>query len=547
MKKNKNLRAILMLSAVFLLISVFVADAAEFVIFHTSDIHGSIAAHDDPTAREMPKPLIGGFAALKSVMNKYKSNPVYSNSRFLYFDSGDIFQGTPIVDRTKGSVMIDLMNQMPLNAITLGNHEFDYTYEMLVEQMKCAKFPVVCCNVFDKRTNRPIEMSVPYAVFSHEGKKIGVIGFNAPETPLITFARNVKDIYFKEPADVIKPLISQLRKAKVDFIIALSHLGYERDLALARDIEGLDLILGGHSHTLKKDITYAGPNNTAIVHSGASCENTSIITVNIDDCGNNSVRMVSVHLLIDEVGEDPYIKAVTDEYLFELNKEMKRVIGESKVNLYRGICGGNSHEGTFISEAMRHCSGADFAFTNFGGVRQPLYKGKITIENIFLIQPFDNCIEVLEMTGLEIRDLAERAVSNKSIEVSQDDKAENLKVFNQEVSGTKLMFAGDYGYLYPAGLVITFDPTREPMKRVTKITTNTDKELENNKIYKVAFSDFVANGGDGYAVLRTFKNRTKSDLLIRDAMIKYIGELGTITTKPAPTMINLKLTQKDLE
>ena len=109
------------------------------------------------------------------------------------------------------------------------------------------------------------------------------------------------------------------------------------------------------------------------------------------------------------------------------------------------------------------------------------------------------------------------------------------------------MFAGDYGYLYPAGLVITFDPTREPMKRVTKITTDTDKELENNKIYKVAFSDFVANGGDGYGVLRTFKNRTKSDLLIRDAMIKYIGELGTITTKPAPTMINLKLTQKDLE
>ncbi|MDD3000884.1 MAG: bifunctional UDP-sugar hydrolase/5'-nucleotidase [Candidatus Riflebacteria bacterium] len=547
MNRNKNFKTIVMLSALFLLVSVFVADAAEFVIFHTSDTHGSIAAHDDPTARETPKPLIGGFAALKSVMNKYKSDPAYSNSRFLYFDSGDMFQGTPIVDRTKGSVMIDLMNQMPLNATTLGNHEFDYTFEMLAEQMKCAKYSLICCNVFNKKTNKPIEMSIPYAVYAHEGKKIGVIGFSAPETPLITFARNVKDLYFKEPADVIEPLISTLKKAKVDFVIALSHLGHERDLKLARDIEGIDLILGGHSHTLKKDITYAGPNNTPIVHSGASCENTSVVTVNIDDCGNNSVRMVSIPLLVDEVGEDKHIKAATDEYLFELNKEMKRVIGESKINLYRGISGGNSPEGTFISEAMRHCSGADIAFTNFGGVRQPLYKGKITIESIFLVQPFDNCIEILDMTGLEVKDLAERAISNKAVEISQDDIAENLKVFNQEVSGTKLKFAGNYGYLYPAGLIITFDPTKEPMKRVTKITTDTGKELEDNKIYKVAFSDFVANGGDGYGVLRTFKNRTKTDLLIRDAMIKYIGELGTITTKPAPTMINLKLTQKDLE
>jgi 5'-nucleotidase/UDP-sugar diphosphatase len=547
MMKTLLRNSISVLTIAFLLLSALVVDGAEFVIFHTSDTHGSIAAHKDPLSKEENPPLIGGFPALKSLMNRYKADPEYKNARILYFDSGDAFQGTPIVDRTKGGVMIDMMNQVPVNVVTLGNHEFDYTYEMLIEQMQCAQYPIVCCNVFDKETKRPIPLTIPYTIFAHEGKKIGVIGFDAPETASITFEKNVERVYFEDPTEHIKPIISLLRRAGVDFIIALSHIGYENDLTLVRNVPDIDLILGGHSHTLKRDFTYAGPNNTPIVHSGSSCENTSIIRIKLEDDKAPEVSMVSVPLYIDDVGEDPELKKIADGYLEELNKEMARIIGYSEVGLYRGVNGGNSPEGTFIGEAMMHCSDADFAFTNAGGIRRPLQKGKISIEDVFLIQPFDNFLEILEMTGEELLDTIERSVSNEAREVDQADKDDNLTVFNQNVTGTKLMFLGNYGYLYAAGLKITFDPFKKPLERVIKVTTLDDKPLVMDKTYKVAFSDFLASGGDGYTNLRDIKVRTKTDLLIRDAMIKYIGELGTIKEKPAQTMFNIRLVQNELD
>lgn len=547
MKKTLLRNSISLLTTAFLLISIVVVQGAEFVIFHTSDIHGSIAAHKDALSKEENPPLIGGFAALKSLMDTYRANPAYKDSRILYFDSGDAFQGTPVVDRTKGGVMIDMMNKVPLNATTLGNHEFDYTYEMLIEQMQCAQYPIVCCNVFDKETNKAINLTVPYVVFAHQGKKLGLIGFCAPETASITFEKNVEKVYFDDPTEHVKPIISLLRRAGVDYIVALSHLGYENDLTLVRNVPEIDLVLGGHSHTLKRDFTYAGSNNTPIVHSGTSCENTSVVTIRLEDGREPEVSMVSVPLYIDEVGEDPEIKVAADGYLEELNKEMARVIGYSEVGLYRGINGGNSPEGTFMGEAMLHCSDADFAFTNAGGVRRPLLKGKVTIEDVFLIQPFDNFLEIVEMTGEQLIDHIERSVSNEAKAVDQTDRDDNRQVFNQEVSGTKLMFLGNYGYLYAAGLKITFDPHNEPMNRVLSVTTLDDKPLDMNKTYKVAFSDFIASGGDGYTNLRDIENHTKTDLLIRDAMIKYIGELGTIKEKPAQTMFNIRLVQNELD
>lgn len=536
----------LFFTVVFILLSVITAYSAEFLIFHTSDIHGNIGPQKDALSKEEEPPLIGGFAALKSLIDTYKADENYKNARILYFDSGDMFQGTPVVDRTKGGVMIDMFNQIPLNAVTLGNHEFDYTYEMLIEQMQCAEFPIICSNVFEKETGRPIPLAVPYAIFAHEGKKIGVIGFCAPETASISFEKNVESIYFEDPTEHIKPIISLLRKSGVDFIVALSHIGYENDLALVRNVPDMDLVLGGHSHTMKREFTYAGPNNTPIVHSGASCLNTSVIHVKLEDGRKPQLKLTSVPLYIDEVGEDPELKKVANSYLEELNKEMARVIGYSEVALYRGINGGNSPEGTFMGEAMLHCSDADFAFTNAGGVRRPLLKGKITIEDVFLIQPFDNFLEVVEMTGAQLIDHIERAVSNEAREIDEEDVEENLTIFNQEVEGTKLMFLGNYGYLYAAGLKITFDPLKDPMERVLKVTTLDDEPLDLEKTYKVAFSDFLASGGDGYTNLRELKVRTKYDLLIRDAMIKYIGHLGTVREKPAQTMFNIRLKQREL-
>ena len=531
----------------FVFYLVLSASAAEFVIFHTSDVHGAIAAHGDPTAKDEPKPLMGGYAVLKNLINSYRNNPDYTNARQIYLDSGDFFQGTPIVDRTKGAVMIDMLNRMEAKAVTLGNHEFDYSYQNLIEQFKKKRFPVVCCNVFEKATGKLPSFAQPYTVLTHQGRKIAIIGVDTTETATISFEKNIKDLIFAEPAPLVKPIIETLRKSGVHFIILLSHLGFDADIKFAAQVEGIDLILGGHTHSLKKEIEFYGPFNTPIIHSGSSCEHTSVVHIDLKNPNEPILKLVSTPLYVDKIGYDADIKAVEDEYLRDLKAEMAEIIGETKVGLYRGISGGDSPEGSLIADAMRKYSGADFAFINFGGVRQPFYKGNITIEDVFMVQPFNNNIEIVEMNGFQLHNLVERSLSNESRVVDNEDKAFALDNYNIRAEGLKLVVGPEYGYLLPSGLQITYDPSLLSMKRIIKLVTDTGAELEAEKIYKVALNDFIASGGDGYTILRDFKNHTKTDLLVRDALIKHIRELKVINERPSKRIFNVKLSEETLD
>lgn len=541
----KRLHCLALLLLFTLLVGV--AGATEFVLFHTSDVHGAISAHPVSEGRDSESRLMGGYAVLKNLINSYRNNPEYRNSRIMYLDSGDYFQGTPIVDRTKGAVMIDFLNHMQTSAVTLGNHEFDYSYPTLIEQFKKKKFPVICSNVFEKATGMLPEFAESYKVFTHQGRKIGIIGVDTPETATISFEKNVKDLVFCQPASIVKSLVKLLRKSGVDFVILLSHLGYDADLEIAAEIEGIDLIIGGHTHKLSKEITWVGPYKTPVIHPGSSNENVSVIRIDLSDASWPGLRFESIPLYVDTIGEDPETKALENSYLEGLRAEMERPVGESMLHLARGISGGDSPEGSLIADAMRKYSGADFAFINFGGVRQPLKKGIITVEHVFLIQPFDNVLEVIEMNGFMIRNLIEKSYSNEARVIDQAEKEAMLEQNRIWADGLKLAVGPPYGLLLPSGLKITYDPSLPPMRRVLKLTTDDGKELEAEKVYRVAFNDFVAAGGDGFTYLRDLPNRKKSTLLVRDALIKYIEELKIIDTRPEKRVFNVKLNEEILD
>jgi len=539
---NRNisrLRSLILLSLFVLL--VVSAGAAEFIIFHTSDTHGAISARPDPNGKEGDKRVIGGYAVLRNLIETYRANPAYKNTRIMYLDSGDYFQGTPIVDRTRGGVMIDFLNHMQVAAVTMGNHEFDYSYPTLVEQFRNKKFPVICCNVFEKLTGMLPEFAEPYRVFTHQGRKIGIIGVDTPETAHISFEKNVKDLVFCHPTPIVEPLVMLLRKSGVDFVILLSHLGYDADLKIAEEIEGIDLILGGHTHRLTKDFTWVPPYNTAVAHPGGSFENTSIVHIDLTDKNEPVLRLESVLLDQATIGEHPATKALESSYLDELRAEMERVVGETRVYLARGVSGGDSPEGSIIADAMRKYSGADFAFINFGGVRQPVAVGPITVEDVFLVQPFDNVLEVIEMNGFMIRDLLEKSYSNDARAIDNTDKQTSIEQNRSKAEGLKLVVGPPHGILLPSGLHITYDPSLPPMKRILKLTTADGKELEAEKIYKVTFNDYVASGGDGFAHLRDLPNRKKTTILVRDALIKYIEEIKLIEKRPEQRVFNIKL------
>lgn len=541
--RTRRLSLILVLALVLIPLAGF-SSTAEFIIFHTSDIHGAISSHPDPTAKEEPKPMMGGFAVLKKLMDDYKSDPANAGARIMYIDSGDFFQGTPVVDRTKGAVMIDMMNLVGLDATTLGNHEFDYSYANLAEQFQRRNFPLICANVVEKATGRLVPFAEPYRVFTHKGFKIGVIGIDTPETPAISIAKNVREVEFLDPEPIVKKLVKKLRGAGVDFILLISHLGYESDIAFVEKVTGIDLVLGGHSHTLLSQITRAGPEKTPIVHSGASLEYTSAVRILLKKNAPPVVEMKSHPLYLDKIGYDMGVALVEEEYLRDIRAEMARVIGQSNVNLYRGVNGGDSPEGSFIADAMRKSVNADFAFINFGGIRQPLFKGELNIESAFMVQPFDNKIEILSMTGAQILDLLERAISNPFSQMDDADKAYAMNHFNIKADGLKRQVGPEYGYLYPSNLQVTFDPAKEPMQRLVKVEIPGQGELEPEKIYRVALNDFVAAGGDGFNNLKEITSREKTDILVRDSLIEYIEDQKVITTRPEKRMHNLRLKEE---
>ena len=537
----------LILAGLFGLMAATGADAAQFVIFHTSDVHGSINAHDDPTAKGDFKAQMGGYAVLKNLINQTKQKAEFKGARFMYFDSGDFFQGTPIVDRTKGGVMIDLLNNLGANGTTLGNHEFDYSYENLQKQMKNKKFPVLCCNAFDKRTGELLSCATEYAVFAHDGIKIGVIGVDTPETKWISFEKNVENIEFKDPVPIATELAKKLKKNGCDFVIMLSHLGLNADVEFLKKAEGIDLILGGHTHVVKKDFVYAGPKNTPIVHSGCSCEHASVVTLDIDGINKPKMSVNSVSLYQKDIGEDTFIKNLSEEYLKDLRSEMTKVICDNKVNLYRGIAGGNSPAGFLVADAMRIIGKADVAFLNFGGCRRSIYKGKITVEDIFLVQPFENAIEIVSMTGAELKHVYELCLSVPVVKIGQDDKTAAMEQFNTVIDGTRLEVGAGYGFLIPSGVKIYFDLSKPSMHRITKMLDINGKEIDDNKTYKVAFNDFLVDGGDGFAILKTFPKKEKTDILVRDAVIRYIEELKVIEKVPENRIYNASLTEQPLE
>lgn len=545
--KFRKTRLSLLLSLAILLLIAGELFAADFYIFHTSDVHGAISKTLAKQGNTNERLLQGGYAILQNLVDKYRQDLTKNGARFLYFDCGDFFQGTPIVDKTRGGVMIDMLNRIGVDAVTLGNHEFDYSYDNLVTQMTKRNFRVLCCNVYDKFTGRPLSFTENYAVYTHEGMRIGVVGINTPTTATISFEKNVKDVIFKDPLPIVQDNINKLKRHGVDFIILLSHLGLDEDLVIADQLEGLDLILGGHSHILRKEFEYSPKKRVPIIHSGSSFKNAGVIHINLQKGRFPYVAATSVPLLFDEIGENIDLQRVADSYLKELEAEMSKVIATSKVNLYRGILSGNSDAGYIMAEAMRERANGDIAFANYGGVRQSLFKGNITVENVFVVQPFDNAIETLYMQGKDILDTIERSLSNPTKTLSREDKETALSTYNLLVDGTALVAGGDYGFLIPAGLYIEFDLHLPPMSRVLKVTMDDKTPLRMDKTYKVVFNDFVASGGDGFSNLKNYKRHEKTDIKVRDAMLWYLEKQKTIDTKPEPRINNIRLSEKTLE
>lgn len=215
--------------------------AQKIVILHTNDTHSRIEPVPDT---DKYNPALGGVVRRAAYVKKVRSE----NDNVLLFDAGDFLQGTPYFNLFKGEVEIEAMNLLKYDAVTLGNHEFDYGMDVLVDIVKKAKFPIVCTN-YDFSDTEISDIIKPYHIIYKDGVKIGIVGANIDPLGLVA-STNYEGVKFLPLTETINKTAEMLRnELNCDMVVALSHTGIKTELELAENSRSIDIIIGGHSHT----------------------------------------------------------------------------------------------------------------------------------------------------------------------------------------------------------------------------------------------------------------------------------------------------------
>ena len=241
--------------ALLLVVSVGAKTKKQLVVLHTNDVHSCIM----PLNENLDNKDLAGRGGFVRRVNMIKEQRAL-HPDLLFFDSGDFSQGSGYYTLFKGDVEVGLMNQMGYDAVTIGNHEFDFGLENMARLFRMANFPIVCSN-YDF-TGTPCDGLVKdYITINRNGLKIGVFALGAPLKGLVA-NKNCEGVKFLDPAETAKKYVKLLRKQeKCDVVICLSHLGWEiseyPDQQFIREIDGCDLVLGGHTHTYMPTLEYA--------------------------------------------------------------------------------------------------------------------------------------------------------------------------------------------------------------------------------------------------------------------------------------------------
>lgn len=471
-------------------------------VLHTNDLH----AHIEPT--KIGDTMFGGYAKQMTLIKKYRAE----DPNVILLNGGDTFQGTLFFTQYVGMADLSLMNVMGYDGMAVGNHEFDLGPDPLVEFAKYATFPLLASNL-DLSGVEGLRTTIkPHAIKQIGGQKIGMIGAITPDLPSISSpGPNVKllNLY-----DSINKSIVALKAEGVNKIVLLSHLGLALERDVAKQCPGLDVIVGGHSHTYLGKATGirgfgqpGGPYPIVIENSESKVLLVSAwewgkvfgrIKVKFDDAGKvKDWADAEPILVVESIPDDPTVASMIAALTKPIESLKKTVVANTPFALSRSNSGrGNSIMGNMIADAMLAATdkaGAKIAIMNNGGVRAEIDQGPITFEEVIQTSPFGNTLVVLDLTGAELLAAFEHASRENGVSVHVSKWAK-LKI-----DGSK-----------PAG------------QRVVSVTIN-GEAVEKGKTYRIVTNSFVASGGDAFTMIRDAKgHRMDTGTLDRDALVDYL-------------------------
>lgn len=494
----------LLLGAVVFAGSVASAEADfKLTVLHVNDMHSRILPinkYDSTCSVKdlQAKKCFGGFARVAKALNDRRAAIEGAGGHVLVMDAGDEFQGSLFYTHYKGAAAAELMNMTGFDVMTIGNHEFDDGPRNLLKFLNKVEFPVVSANTVADRDSILHEKYPTHAIFTKGGEKIAVIGALAEDTDETSSPGD--NIAFQDTPTAIQPLIDRLEADGINKIILLTHLGLPRDKEVVARLRGVDLVVGGHSHTLLSNgndgaagpypvvVKSADGRDTPIVQAYAHSKYLGEIEVTFNDQGKVTGYKGDTVLLDQGFPEDKAMKDRIAELNAPLEALRTKVIGQAAgpIGGARDDC--RSREcvmGTLVADAMlwkvRQTGGAaDIAIENGGGVRASIDGGPVTMGEVLTVLPFQNTIATFKLTGAEVIEALENG-------------------FSKVEEG-----AGRFPQV--AGMRVTWDGKAEPGSRVVSVEVGGEADgfqpLDKDRVYNVVANDYMRRGGDGYKVLR---------------------------------------------
>ncbi len=480
-------------------------------VLHTNDVHGRMVEDD--------RNGVIGDALLSGIANDTRSK-----GTTLVFDSGDSFQGLPISNSSKGEDMATVMNAVGFDAMTVGNHEFDFGLDQLRRLSKQINFPIITSNVYVNGVRLFQPSTIVDKTPGVDGDEVVVIGVTTPETATKTHPRNIPGVSFTDPITEVKAVVDQVesnaRAEGKDYktYIVLAHLGIDtttpvewRGSTLAEALSNYAplkgkrvLVLDGHSHTL----------HTATYGDNVTYNQTGSYLNNVGRVVYNSDRVLSHGVITHDEAKknyqvNPTVKAMVDDIQAKYKAESSKVvIDNSPVKLSGDRMDVRVREtnlGNAVADALLDYGQSAFthksnlAVTNGGGLRETIAKDKpITKGDIIAVLPFGNSVAQIQVTGQNIYDMFVKSLGSI---LQVDESGKNVL----DENGQPLLEPSG-GFLQVAGARVYYDTTLPGEKRILSIDildpeTGVYKPLNTTETYYLVTNDFLAAGGDGFTML----------------------------------------------
>ena len=485
----------------------------QITLLHTNDHHGRFWKNSKGEY---------GMGARKTLIDRIRAEVESKGGLLLLLDAGDVNTGIPESKILNAKPDILGMNLLGYDAMAVGNHEFDNPVSILLIQQSWMKFPLLSANIYDKITKKLLFK--PFTTFDFKGLKIIILGLVTEDTVKQGNPENIGNLEFVNAIDTCRKIVPRL-KEKSDILIALTHLGYYPNashgpnapgsVSLARAVDGIDVIVDGHTHTILEQPDVQ--NNTIIVQAGEYGKYLGRLDLEYSGgkLTKKAYRLIPVNLKKKIKKDNKTIRVFVDKEIPEDYETIEflskyQEIGVEKFNMVVGFSNAKfigdrditrnfeTSLGNLVCRAAMSKTFADLSVINSGGIRAGLPSGSITYKDILKVSPFGNTICTVMLTGKELA-----AYLEKAINMEKD--------------------TGAFAQISGATIVVS-------RKKISQVLIR-GKILSDSKKYKLVIPSYIAAGGDGYPKMSTHPEFVNTGFVDAEILKEYIAKNSPLEIK----------------